>query len=200
MTNPETEATWLSRIKSTRIGLTVTAVAGLLIAAAATTDATDKLLIWTHIEPDALQLAENNARGQFSRDLTQSAWRRLFWMRRLVLAAEAKFTDQEKNEIWASYLKSLEEWNSNLMINILSLQRYYGSARRQLFERKIQHDFGEIHYCLEALRHPAGTMSCKLSTDRDPKAIEGAIDRLNSVLYCFVSGLPDETGRSCSLK
>jgi hypothetical protein len=58
----------------------------------------------------------------------------------------------------------------------------------------IQRSFGQIHYCLEALRHPNGKVKCAITADRNTKEIDAAIDRLNSSLYFFVSGLPDREG------
>lgn len=185
---------WLRSLKGSTLGLSVTAIAGILIGAAATTDAVDKLLIWGGLKPNALELAQDDARGRFSRDITRAAWRRLFLMRRLLLAFRSDFLEDEKDEIWRSYLKSLEEWNSDLMVNILSLQRYYGTEKRDQFERQIQGQFGRIHNCLESLRHPEGKVACRISPTRDLNSIAAAIDRLNASLYLFVSGLPDKTG------
>jgi hypothetical protein len=159
----EPEAKWLARLKRSRVGLTVAAIAVLLSGAAAFTDATDKLLVWTGVRPNALRLAEDDAKGQFSRNLTRAAWRRLFWMRRFVLAAQADFPEQEKNETWAAYLKALEEWNSDLMVNILTLEKYYGAEKGAEFESSIQRGFGKVHYCLEGLRHPEAKLNCDLS-------------------------------------
>src|SRR5262245_2925878 len=88
MAKQDPEARWFVRLRSSPVGLTVSALVALLIGAAAATDAFDKLLIWSGVKPNALQLAEDNDRGRFSRDLTRSAWRRLFWMRRQVLAMQ----------------------------------------------------------------------------------------------------------------
>ena len=193
----EPEAKWFARLKRSRIGLTVAAIVVLLSGAAAFTDATDKLLVWTGVRPNALRLAEDDVNGQFSRNLTRAAWRRMFWMRRLVLASQADFPEQEKNETWAAYLKAVEEWNSDLMFNILTLEKYYGAGKRAEFELGIQRGFGQVHYCLEGLRHPEGKITCALSPTRDVKSIEDGIDRLNSALYCFVSGLPDKENGRC---
>jgi hypothetical protein len=92
----------------------------------------------------------------------------------------------------------LEEWNSDLMVNILSLEKYYGAEKSAEFEGSIQRGFGQVHYCLEGLRHPEGKINCALSPTRDLKSIEAGIDRLNSALYCFVSGLPDKDSGRCS--
>jgi hypothetical protein len=62
MEKTEQEAKWFGRLRASPIGLTITAIAALLIGTAAVTDATDKLLVWSGLKPNALQLAEDNAR------------------------------------------------------------------------------------------------------------------------------------------
>jgi hypothetical protein len=192
MTKVKSEPNWLDRLRASPMGLAATAVAAVLVGAAATTEAADKLMILSGFKPNALQVSEEDARGRFSRDLTRSAWRRLFWTRRVLLSAEAEFPEQEKNDIWASYMKAVDDWNSDLMVNIIQLQRYYGPEKRGQLEGGIQLQFGRIHYCLEALRHPEGKVKCQLSANRDLKAYEAAVDRLNADLYCFASGLPEK--------
>ncbi|WP_205215856.1 hypothetical protein, partial [Azospirillum brasilense] len=51
-------------------------------------DFADKLQVLLGFKPDSLQIAAEDAKGRFSRELTRSAWKRMFWMRRYGLAVE----------------------------------------------------------------------------------------------------------------
>jgi hypothetical protein len=191
-----TDNFWFKRIKQSSLGVTIAAVAGLLVGMAATTDSIDKLSVWVGLKPNALQLAKESEKAQFSRDLTRLAWQRMFSMRRYVLALKENYSEGERSKEWEKYLSVLEIWNRELMVNILSLDQYYGSSKRDEFEGVIQPAFGQLHYCIESLRYPGAKVECKVSASKDVSAIEGAIDKLNGQLYRFVSGLPNKESKS----
>jgi len=186
---------WLDKIKESTLGLTVAGAFGLLVGVASTTEAIDKLAVWTGLKANALQLAKADEKAAYSTQLTRAAWHRLFLMRRYVLAVKSNFSEGDRAKEWDKYSISLEAWNRDLMVNILSLSQYYGEAKRNEFENTIQPAFGKIHYCLEGLRYPSSGPICKVSSTRDIAAIERALDSLNGQLYCFVSGLPDRDVR-----
>jgi hypothetical protein len=186
----------LTRLRSSRLGLVAIVLAGVLGGIASTTEAVDKIAIWVGIRPNALQLARDHEKAQFSRELTKAAWSRLFLMRRYLLGAKNNYGEAQREKEWERYLTALDEWNRDLMVNILSLQQLYGTSKRREFEERIQPAFGHLHDCLEALRHPSSDWQCPLSATRDIAAIEKGMDRLNAQLYCFVSGLP-EKGAEC---
>ena len=110
-------------------------------------------------------------------------------MQRVVYAVKNNFTADEREKEWNAYSEVLRDWNRDLMVNILLLQQFYGTEKRNEFENVIQPKFGSINYCLEGLKHPASAPTCKI-TD-----IERALEDLNAELYCFVSGLPKEGTR-----
>ena len=116
-----TDNFWFKRIKQSSLGVTIAAVAGLLVGMAATTDSIDKLSVWVGLKPNALQLAKESEKAQFSRDLTRLAWQRMFSMRRYVLALKENYSEGERSKEWEKYLSVLEIWNRELMVNILSL-------------------------------------------------------------------------------
>src|SRR5262245_55335088 len=136
--------------------------------------------------------------GPASREFTRAAWHRLFAMQRYVSMVEAGYPANDQDRAWERYAAIFEEWNRDLMVNILSLEQHYSAyGKRDEFENMIQPAFGRIHACLEGLRRPGTTIACSLSDTRDIKIIKEALDSLNQHLYCFVTGLRREDGRRC---
>jgi hypothetical protein len=174
------------------MGLTIAALVGLLAGIATTTEAVDKILIWVGLKPNALQLAKDDERARFSRELAKAAWNRLFVMQRYVSAVKQNYPQIEQDKEWERYIAALLDWNRDLMFNILSLQQYYGTAKRNEFEYGIQPQFGQLHSCLAILRRPSPKVRCPLSETNDIAVIESGFETLNNDLYCFVSGLPDK--------
>ncbi len=191
----EQTTAWLSKFQRSPFVLTLAALAGLVVGIASATEAVDKIAIWVGLKPNALQLARDDERARFSRELTRAAWHRLFSMRRYVLAAKGGYAEEDREKEWSVYSTVLGEWNRDLMVNILSLEQHYGSAKRDEFEQSIQREFGRLHYCIEGLRRPASDLRCELSATRDIAVIEHGLDLLNRQLYGFVSGLPHKDAR-----
>jgi hypothetical protein len=185
---PKARKTWIERLKTSTYVVVLAAAAAFIVTTADVTDAIDKILVWTGVQkPDALRLAEDDRRGQFSREVTRTAWRRLFWMRRVLMAQQYNFPQDEKNKTWDTYIEVLDKWNSELMSNIIGVGQYYPD-KVKLFENDIQSDFRKIHYCLEAFRHPGSGIACEISSQLDLAQIEKAIDSLNYKLFVFVCG------------
>jgi hypothetical protein len=183
---------WLERVRRSSIGLTIAGLAGLLIGIAATTEAVDKIFIWAGLKPNALQLAKDDERAKFSRELARAAWNRLFVMQRYVSAVKENYPQVDQDKEWERYVTTLLDWNRDVMFNILSLQQYYGTAKRNEFEYGIQPQFGKLHSCLVVLRRPSPNTRCPLTETNDIAVIESGFQSLNNDLYCFVSGLPDK--------
>ncbi|WP_205215805.1 hypothetical protein, partial [Azospirillum brasilense] len=113
----------------------------------------------------------------------------------------------DRKDTWDNYIKILDEWNSDLMINIMLIDKYYGTDKRRFFEETIQPQFGELHSCMNRLHYrdiyeKKNMSSCGFSQQNDGSAVQNAVefrkrmDKLNVDLYCFVSGL-DAKGRQC---
>jgi len=186
------QANWFHRLQRSPWTLAIVAVGAVLTGLAAWTQAIDTLLLFTGIKPNALQLARDDERARFSRELTRAAWNRLFAMRRYVSTVEAGYPALDQDRTWERYASIFEEWNRDLMVNILSLeQHYHGYGKREEFENVILPAFTTIHRCLEGLRRPTTTIECELSKARDINSINKALEQLNQNLYCFVFGLPD---------
>lgn len=116
--------------------LTIGGIAGL-------SDSIQKLLLATHvIKSEALVLAEDSAKSDFSRRLTRNAWRRLFWARQYVERNRLGLPLPDQDIAWQKYYDATEDWNSELMIYIQALQAYYpNSGKRDVFENDIQVQF-----------------------------------------------------------
>lgn len=69
---------FVERVRSSTLILAFGSLAGALTVSASTTDSVDKLLVWAGLKKNALQLAEDDKRGEFSRALTRLAWKRPF--------------------------------------------------------------------------------------------------------------------------
>jgi len=123
------------------------------------------------IKSPSLRLAENTARSNFSDGLTRLAWRRMYWGR---LAAQRVVDEAPLSEIdaaWSSYINASAEWNAEVMIFIVGLERYYGSQRRYDFEDRILGLFNEFD---EALR---GVRRSRIMTKLKASQIPGDVDR-----------------------
>jgi hypothetical protein len=150
-------------------------------------------------------VARDDERARFSRDLTRAMWHRWFTMNRYLSTIEAGFPGLDQDRAWDRYATVFEEWNRDLMVNILSLEQYYqGTLKRDQFENRIQPMFRRLHACLQGLRRPETATKCcpypepkareceQSSTPptRDLDRIRIEMGRLNQDLYCFATGLP----------
>ena len=167
------QANWFHRLQRSPWTLAIVAVGAVLTGLAAWTQAIDTLLLFTGIKPNALQLARDDERARFSRELTRAAWNRLFAMRRYVSTVEAGYPALDQDRTWERYAS------------------IHGYGKREEFENVILPAFTTIHRCLEGLRRPTTTIECELSKARDINSINKALEQLNQNLYCFVFGLPD---------
>jgi len=103
------------------------------------------------IRSPTLRLAENTARSNFSERLTRLAWRRLYWGR---LAAQRVIDEAPISDIdagWSAYINASADWNAEVMILIVGLDRYY-SKRREVFETTILNSFNAFDDALRRLR------------------------------------------------
>lgn len=164
--------------------LTIGGIAGL-------SDSIQKLLLATHvIKSEALVLAEDSAKSDFSRRLTRNAWRRLFWARQYVERNRLGLPLPDQDIAWQKYYDATEDWNSELMIYIQALQAYYpNSGKRDVFESDIQVQFASIHAGLVALRFADKAKPGELQKPTH-SALMDDINRLNNKLYEFVQNEP----------
>src|SRR5262249_47910923 len=102
------------------------------------------------IQSPALRLAEKSSRSEFSERLARLAWRRLYWGR---LAAQ-RISDEAPliDAAWTSYINTSADWNSEVMIFIVGLGKYYGEKQREHFEFTILNAFNDFDNALRSLR------------------------------------------------
>lgn len=146
---------WINRVKNHKIFAAVLLIGIAIIALANFTDAVDKILVFAKIKTDALTLARDSARDESSRQLTRSAWKRLFWSRVYLTRTKLGAPPQEREEAWKKLLEAAEDWNVNSMIDIDGLDYYYGSQKSQQFEVSIQPQFDTITTSIRTLRYAA---------------------------------------------
>ncbi len=72
-------------------------------------DGLEKLLVLAKVKPDTLALAQSSEKGEFSRTVTEAAWRRLFWARAFQARLERDAQQSEIDEEWRSYIAASEE-------------------------------------------------------------------------------------------
>jgi hypothetical protein len=200
MMKPEKSAfAWIEQLMNSKIAFSLGAIAVFLTWLLSTVDTVDKLLVAVHLREPHLAVTESDKRSEFSRAFIRSAWLRLYLMRRVLMVQIPGYPQTAKDKEWDSYKVALDNWNADLMINILSFQQFYGDGKRYEFENILQPTFAGIHYCLESVNSPELKLPCEISNPPDPAKLRKALDLLNVNLYCFASGL-DEKGQRCSVK
>jgi hypothetical protein len=159
------------------------------------------------IKSPTLRLAENTTRSNFSERLTRMAWRRLYWGR---LAAQRIVDEAPANDIdtaWNAYINSSADWNSEVMILIVGVERHYGAERRKYFENTMLQRINAFDDALRKLRlSPAMRKLRAMSAPDEPQRAEvqelfsefkQKYDVLNVSLYnfamCFEAGKDKST-------
>jgi hypothetical protein len=147
-------------------------------------------------EPDAFVLAEQSAKSNFSEQLAERAWRRMFWANnfRLRVANAAPLDDIDAS--WRAYIDADAEWNANLMIAIVGLERHYGPKRSGHLEWVIQDLFSKLDDDLARLRNSELISALRQGRKPNNKEIEAAkmlaervriaLEKVNVELYELV--------------
>ena len=145
---------WLAEMFKTRWYVAAAAVAVIIANLSPIFDTISNLAAWFR-KSDAFVLAEHSEKSEFSNNFAQQAWRRLFW-------ADI-FSDRVKNgasikdidDAWTAYMTANADWNANLMIWIVGLERYYDVKRSGQIEADIQPRFLALSEDLGKLRRSA---------------------------------------------
>jgi hypothetical protein len=131
-----------------------------------------------------LQLAEDNAKGDLSRRLTELAWRRIFWTQNYLAKMRLKRPQSELDYSWNKHLDTVADWSSEYMVNLNGLQKFYpGTAKARQFE--------EIHQSLADLEQCRIVHLRLQSSEQSERSVQlqGAfaiLDQINTDLYFFV--------------
>lgn len=177
----------ISRVKNHKVLAAILFIGVAVVALATFTDAVNKILVFAKLRNDALTLAQDSARDEFSRQLTRSAWKRLFWSRVYLTRTKLGASLQEREEAWGKLLEAAEDWNVNAMIDIDGLAYYYSSQKSQQFEVSIQPQFDTITTSIRTIRY-AAIQKGESPSEAEIKRINDLIDSLNVELYVFVRG------------
>jgi hypothetical protein len=158
------------------------------------------------IKSPVLRLAEKTARSDFSERLTRLAWRRLYWGR---LAAQRVVDEAPIGDIdagWSAYINAAADWNAEVMILIVGLQKHYGLERRRYFEDTILNQFDAFDDALRKVRLSAAMRKLRAAqapddVERDQLRVlsthvKSRYDELNTILYdfalCFQPGKAEQ--------
>lgn len=195
---------WLSRIKVSGPYAVAVAVGVLIAEGGNLADAVGKIYDRFKI-PEAFVLAETSAKSAFSDQLAQRAWRRLFWADnfRARVANSAPLADIDAS--WKSYIDADADWNANVMIAIVGIDKYYGARRSADLENNIQDLFRQLDNELATLRRSdlikalqAGqnptaeqTTDAKALSDRVGKTSDALKTQLYILVRCFAPGSKD---------
>jgi hypothetical protein len=187
--------TWLPPISKAGLIAIMVAAGGLMIHLDKVVDVAWKYYDRTR-PSETFVLAESSAKSVFSGQLSQRAWRRLFWAAnfraRVINAAPIEDIDSS----WKSYVDADADWNANIMISIVGLDRYYGRKRADQLEETIQNLFVQLDDALARLRNSQMVRSIRAGrtpTDQEKAEAEGLAaqardfaQRLNVELYVLV--------------
>jgi len=129
---------------------------------------------------EASVLAEQNAEGEFVRQMTRLVSQRVFWISRYAGDVADGFPQADQDEAWKRYNDSVIAWNGDYMLNILLTEKYFGKATEaQLVDmnwmlRNINTCLNKIHYPMLYQKDP----SCHIG-GKDGGTVQQNIDVLN---------------------
>ena len=176
----------IDKLKNLRAVAFIIVIGATITFVAQSTESIDKILVALKLRPDALSLTRESQRDEFSRQLAQSAYRRLFWMRTYLARVTRGASEDEQHFAWSKHVESSEEWASRTLVFLEALDRFYGNAKSQCFETHIQPQFGSIATALADFRYaiPKEAAARKQAIDD----LNRLIDDFNVELYLFIRG------------
>ncbi len=130
---------WLQHIKGSWPVILISVVVSVVVTLGTVARTTGEgLQALGFIKSDALKLAEASAISNFSDNLTRMAWSRLYWADLYAARVKNKAAKEDIDQAWRAYIDSAAQWNANLMINIVGLERFYTTEKSIYFETQIQ--------------------------------------------------------------
>jgi hypothetical protein len=167
----------------------------IVVAAIATglsqfSDAIDKLLVAVHLRENALSLTKDGQRDDMSRQLTQIAWQRMSRAMSYLTRVKGCRSEAEQNDAWNRYIDS---WNTNVMVFILGVERYYGHTKSLVFENDLLRSFNMLGDKMIAVRFQKLEDMCVSGKPTNASLLlidnaAGMREQLNKQFYLFVSG------------
>ncbi len=131
-------------------------------------------------------ISTETGRGQFSAQLLENAWNRMFWMRAYSERVRLKADKTEQLIAYQKYIDATETWSSRIMNYYLGLDEYYSdSNKRQILERTIQPKFKQIGTLIRDLKFRSDTIS-DLSVTIKVDSIQKFVDNVNVDFYFLI--------------
>jgi hypothetical protein len=158
-----------------------------IIAAGQLADAYNTLLVSTGLKSDALDLASQSTRGEFSRQLTDVAWRRLYWSNSYTGRIKRNAPSSDIDESWRQYSLTMADWNAQLVTMRRFFEEYYSARHGEAFN-SIHTQFTAIHADLVFLRYE-DTVSTPAQRKQRADSIQRQINEVNLDLCLLVTGL-----------
>ena len=135
-------------------------------------------------EEKTLKLAADSAKGEFSRKLTELAWRRIFWTQNYIARLKAKRPQSELDYSWSKHLDTVADWSASYLVNIQGMEEFYPRSGKATQLESIHENFRDLENCrIVALR--------MLDTDGQDHSVQAEeakqlLDRINVNLYFLV--------------
>jgi hypothetical protein len=202
----DNEPGWLRKLKRSAFAIVCAFAGALFINLTTIFEAMTKMYDHYCGVPEAFELADRSAKSTFSDQLSQRAWRRLFWATNFNLRVQnvAPLADID------SYVDADADWNANIMIAILGLERFYDVKRSDVLEREIQSLFSKLDDELAQLRNSDVVKALRdgrKPTDKEldatkeiSKRAKSAQDEVNYALYELVRCIPAPVSSPISRK
>ena len=145
------EPAWLVRIRNAPTIAVLSMLIGAIVGFSTMLDSVFN--IRHHFtKSESFVLAEESAKSDFSDQLAQRAWRRLFWADNFSARVLHRASISDIDASWKKYIDSDADWNANIMISIVGLEQHYNVERSRMLEDEIQPLFKEPDDALGDLR------------------------------------------------
>jgi hypothetical protein len=143
-------------------------------------------------EEKTLKLAADNAKGEFSRKLTELAWRRIFWTQNNIARLKAKRPQSELDYSWGKHLDTVADWSADYLVNVQGMDEFYPRSGKAAQFEAIHESLRDLEDCrivpLRMLDSNGRDHSTEAQTAKD------FLDRINVSLYFLVlNQAPDKT-------
>lgn len=194
---PEREQTRLDRMERwlrNQPVLSVVILAGIiLVGIGEVVQSGSEILVTLGLkEEKTLKLAADSAKGEFSRKLTELAWRRIFWTQNYIARLKAKRPQSELDYSWGKHLDTVADWSADYLVNVQNMEEFYPRSGKTAQLEAIHENLRDLEDCrIVPLR-----MSDSDGKDHSAQAQEAKefLDRVNVSLYFLVlNQAPDKT-------
>ncbi|HEX9939933.1 MAG TPA: hypothetical protein VGB15_22555 [Longimicrobium sp.] len=153
-------------------------------------DRWNSLLVGVGVRPDVLDVAADDAKGAFSRRLTELAWRRLYWSNTFTGRVKRNAPPGDSDEAWRQYSETVADWSAELVNMQGFLDEHYGVERSKIFQR-VHSQFQAIHLETVKLRYESAAVDSAGRANM-AEAIQQQNNSVNLQLCRLVGGLDED--------